>query len=310
MASLQSRLLRFATRAMIKRPLAAAATESAFVATARRVFEMGAERNARVPHDVRVVPIASADLRGEWVLARDVAVVTSAILYMHGGAYVACGPLGYRSFAVALTRATGVPVFLLDYRLAPEHRYPAALNDAVTAYRALRERLDPRHIVLAGDSAGGNLALATLLSLRAGPDGPRPVAGTVVFSPWTDLTSSGASIDENARSDDMIPRGTIDPADVYAPDAERDDPFVSPLFGDYADAPPLLAFASTIEILRDDAVRLVDLAKAAGVDATLVLEPDMPHVWPIFVPLLPEARRALDAVAAFISLTLATGDSR
>jgi acetyl esterase/lipase len=302
--------MRAMLRTLVREPLARARTEAAYVATARRVFTLGATRNARVPAGIRVVPIDVRDVRGEWVLERRAATSEAAILYLHGGAYVASGPLAYRAFAIALTRRTGIPVFVLDYRLAPEHPFPAALDDAVAAYRALRRRLRATDIVLAGDSAGGNLALATLLRLRAGPDGPLPVAGVAVFSPWTDLTGSGDSVALNAQSDDVIPPpGGVDPATIYARGAERTDPLVSPLFGSYAGGPPILAFASTIEILRDDAVRLVKSVRREGVDATLVLEPDMPHVWPVFGALVPESRRALTIVATFIARARTLGES-
>lgn len=302
MPSIRSRLFRLAVRYLVRRPLERCGpSEADYVATARRVFELGAARNANVGSDVRVIPIDVDGIRGEWIVARDTRTVERAILYAHGGAYVACRPLGYRRFAAELARATGAAVFVLDYRRAPEHRFPAALDDAVAAYDALRVRLAPEQIALAGDSAGGNLALATLLALRARHGVARPVASVTVFSPWADLTSSGASVTENADSDDMIPPGPGNPATIYAGGASLEDPLVSPLFGDYSAGPPMLAFASTIEVLRDDSVRLIERARRDGVEATLVLERDMPHVWPIFGGAVPESRRALAAAAAFIA---------
>jgi acetyl esterase/lipase len=301
-ASFRSRLFRLAVRYLVRVPLeTCGASEAEYVATARRVFELGAARNANVGSGVRVVPIDVDGIRGEWVVAGDARTVERAILYAHGGAYVACRPLGYRRFAAELARATGAAVFVLDYRRAPEHRYPAALDDAVAAYDALRERLAPENVALAGDSAGGNLALATLLALRERDGLARPVASVTLFSPWTDLTASGASVTENAASDDMIPPGPGNPALIYAGGASLEDPLVSPLFGSYLGGPPMLAFASTIEVLRDDSVRLIERARRDGVEATLVLERDMPHVWPIFGAVVPESRRALVAAAAFIA---------
>jgi monoterpene epsilon-lactone hydrolase len=306
MASLQSRLLRLFFRFAIRRPLDACDTDDAFVATARRTFELGASRNVRVPSDTRVVPIDAGGVCGEWVLPRDMERVERTVLYVHGGAFVACRPLGYRRFAAALARASNAAVFVLDYRRAPEHRFPAALDDAIAAYDALRLRLGPERIVFAGDSAGGNLALATLLALRARRNDPKPVAGVVVLSPWTDLTNASPSIAENAASEDMIGSGSVDVARLYAGDTPLDDPLVSPVNGDYTGGPPMLAFASTIEILRDDAVRVVARARREGVDAHVELGSDMPHVWPIFGPILPESRVAFRQIVSFVERCWAT----
>jgi acetyl esterase/lipase len=303
MASLQARLLRIVLRLVIKGNLERHRRDNAdLIAAMRRNFELGERAQRRVPPDVRVVPVDSGGVRGEWVLRRDVDIdaVQRGILYAHGGGMVACRPLGYRTITIPLARITGVPVFVPDYRRAPEHRFPAALDDAVAAYDAMRLRLPARGIALAGDSAGGNLALATLLALR-GRGEPRPVAAVVALSPWTDLEGTGASLTRNERSDDMLvgSLGETKLALAYADAAQLRDPLVSPLHGDYTGGPPLLLFASTIEMLLDDATRLAERARAQGAPVTLVLEDGMPHVWPIF-PMLPEARAALATIAAFL----------
>jgi len=303
MPSLQARLLRAVLRLLIKRNLERHRRDTAdLIAAMRRYFELGEPAQRRVPADVRVVPVDSGGVRGEWVLRRDVDVDAArrGILYTHGGGMVACRPLGYRTITIPLARATGVPVFVPDYRRAPEHRFPAALDDAVAAYDAMRLRLPPEGIALAGDSAGGNLALATLLALRRRGE-PRPVAAVVALSPWTDLEGTGDSVTRNERSDDMLvgSLGETKLALAYADAAQLRDPLVSPLYGEYAGGPPLLVFASTIEMLLDDATRLADRARAQGVQVTLVLEEGMPHVWPIF-PMLPEARAAIATIAAFL----------
>jgi len=233
--SLQARILRPILRAVIRRDLKANSHSlDAYVAAVRRGFELGARR-VPTARDIDIVPIDTGDVRGEWLIRRDVAVCDRAILYIHGGGMVACRPPQYRTLTFPLARRTGVPVFSLDYRLAPEHPYPAALDDALAAYAALRRRIPAAGIVLAGDSAGGNLALATLLALRERHGVARPVAGVIAISPWTDLLGTGASIVANEHTEDLIVRPTtpgVTNAFAYAPEALWRDPLVSPLYGD------------------------------------------------------------------------------
>jgi monoterpene epsilon-lactone hydrolase len=301
MPSLQALALRAVLRLVVKRHLLKHRTSNDdLVAAMRRTFEAGAARQKRIPPDIRIVPVEAGGVRGEWVMRRDGAVEARALLYVHGGGMVACRPLGYRTLTIPLARTTGVPVFVVDYRRAPEFRFPAQLDDVVAAYDALRARIPARGIALAGDSAGGNLALATLLKLRERGD-PRPVAGVIGISPWTDLLGTGESMRRNERSEDLlVPASARARLPLAYADAEAlPEPLVSPLYGDYGDGPPLLVFASPREMLLDDARRLVRRAQAQGVDATLVLEDGMPHVWPIF-PMLPEARRAVATMADFL----------
>lgn len=301
MASPQTRLLRFALRAVVKRTLEKRyATQGAYIAAMRATFERGESRSRAVAPDTRIVAIEEGDVRGEWVMRRDVGYGKRALLYVHGGGFVAMSAAGYRPIASALARRLGVPVFSVDYRLAPEHPFPAALDDTIAAYLALRARIPAEGIVIAGDSAGGNLALATVLALRERLGIPRPVAGIVAISPWTDLLATGASISVNARSDDTLPRVAphLDHARAYAPQARFREPLISPLYGSYRDGPPMLVFASRTETLLDDARALVARVRSQGGIATLVTEDGLPHAWPIY-PFLPEAKATYRTIADF-----------
>lgn len=301
MPSLQARLWGVALRLVVKRRLARPHdTLADYVATMRAAFEMGESRYARVPPGIRIVPVAEGAVRGEWVMRDDVAYGERALLYVHGGGMVAMSPLGYRSITIPLARKLGVPIFAVDYRRAPEHPFPAALEDTLAAYHALRARIPSDGLIIAGDSAGGNLALATLLALRERLGVARPVAGLVAISPWTDLAATGASIVANADRDDTLAlvRDELLVANAYAPQARWREPLVSPLYGDYEGAPPLLVFASTSEMLLDDARALVARVRAQGGIATLVQEAGLPHAWPVY-PFLPESAAALRTIADF-----------
>lgn len=302
MASWQARLFRIALRTFVKRRLAKSyASRAAYIAAMRRSFESGESRNSVVGPDIRIVPIDAGGVRGEWVMRRDIDYGARALLYVHGGGMVAMSAAGYRPIASALARRLGVPVFSVDYRLAPEHPFPAALDDTIAAYDALRRRIPASGIIIAGDSAGGNLALAAVLALRERLGVPQPVAGIVAISPWTDLTSSGASIVVNARTDDTLvnPPDHLRHATAYAPASRFCEPLVSPLFGDYTGGPPMLVFASTSEMLLDDARALVARVRTQGAIATLVQEPSLPHAWPIYA-FLPESRKAYRTIVDFM----------
>jgi acetyl esterase/lipase len=206
----------------------------------------------------------------------------------------------YRSLTSTFARRCDARVFALDYRLAPEHPFPAALDDAVAAYRwLLAQDIAPSAIVIAGDSAGGGLTLSTLLAIRD-RGLPRP-AGAVMIAPWVDLMSTGESIRTNARTDDVVvpDNGENKLAHAYMGDGALDDPRASGLYADLAGLPPLLIQASATEVLRDDSVRLDAKARAAGVDSKLRLWDGLPHVWHLFAH-LPETREAFDDIAPFV----------
>lgn len=280
--------------------------ERARALTAKRAW------SPRVPGGWRLresYEAADAPLRGEWVereveragvAASPAGHAASTILYCHGGGYYFCSPQTHRSIAFGLATRAKASVFSLDYRLAPEHRFPAALDDAVAAYRCLIARgTPPESIVIAGDSAGGGLALATLVALRDAGD-PMP-AGALLFSPWTDLAATGATLRSNDGLDPMFSGAAIArAAKLYLGETPGTHPHASPVYADLRGLPPLFIMAGSTEVLLDDSQRVADNARAAGVDCELEVWKKMPHVWPLFSPFIPEANRALDNAAAFV----------
>jgi acetyl esterase/lipase len=222
------------------------------------------------------------------------------ILYLHGGGYVFGACTYYRDFIWRIAAATATQVLCIDYRLAPEHPFPAALDDATGAYRwLLAQGAQPAQMALIGDSAGGGLVLATLLRLRA--DGlPMPAAG-VALSPWTDLALTGESLRLNAKSDPMLDvEQTRVFARLYLAGSDPRHPYASPLYGDLAGLPPILIQVGSDEILRDDAVRMAVRLRAAGCSVEIEIWPRMPHAWHLFARLVPESRRALERIGAFV----------
>ncbi len=221
-------------------------------------------------------------------------------LYLHGGGYVMGSLNTHHELMGRIARVTNAQILGLDYRLAPEHLYPAAVDDAVGAYLWILEQgIAPEHIVIAGDSAGGGLTLATLLVIR---DRKLPMpAGAILFSPWTDLTSSGASVVTRADADPMIgPEVLLPMAAHYAGNQSSNTPGISPLFGDLHGLSPLLIQVGDAEVLLDDSTRLHELAQAAGVNSTLHVFPEAFHVFQA-VPNLPESTEALAEVGAFFN---------
>jgi epsilon-lactone hydrolase len=220
-------------------------------------------------------------------------------LHLHGGAYVMGSPGTHRGLAAAMSRATRGPVFLARYRLAPEDLFPAPVEDALAAYRWLTEDrgIAPERLAISGDSAGGGLGLALLLKLKE--EGLPLPACYVGFSPWTDLAATGGSMRDKDGIDPWLSADLVLPAArAYAGSASLEDPLVSPLYGDLAGLPPMLVHVGSDEILLDDAVRIVERARDAGVDASLGEFEGLWHVFQAFP--LPESRRSLREVGAFI----------
>lgn len=230
---------------------------------------------------------------GEWASAGSGAT----LLYLHGGAYFSGSPRAYRPIASFFARC-GFDVFTPAYRLAPRRPFPAALDDATAVYAELHSRRSP--LAVAGDSAGGGLALALMLALRERDVGMLPVAAAL-FSPWTDLAVSGASTRACEASDALFTRRLLKTgARAYLAGAKADNPFASPLYGDLRGLPPLLIHVGASEMLRDDSTRLAARAEEAGVTAKLVLWPGAPHGWQLGAGLLKEARDSLIEAATFL----------
>jgi epsilon-lactone hydrolase len=224
----------------------------------------------------------------------------TTILWTHSGGYVFGSAHGYRAFGALLSRAAKARVLLVDYRLAPENTYPAARDDAMAAYRWLiAQGTASDKIVIGGDSAGGGLALSTLLAIRDS-GGPQPGAGVAV-SPVADMTVSGESMKSRQHLDPVAsPEMLAGLGGMYRGDVAETDPGVSPLFGDYRGLPPLLVLVGTDEVLHDDATRVVEKATAAGVDARLLVGENQAHIWPLFASILPEGQEALDEIGRFV----------
>jgi epsilon-lactone hydrolase len=266
----------------------------------RRAQYDRAERVFPTPADVAIDHVAAPTRPAEWLTPPGVRG-NAVLLYLHGGGYVIGSPRSHRHLAAALARASGARALLLDYRLAPEHPFPAALDDAVAAYGwLLAQGVDARHLVVAGDSAGGGLTVATLLALR--DQGlPLPAAG-VCISPWVDLTCSGASYTSKAAVDPIVTSdGVAMMAKAYVGAGDPKAPLVSPLFADLRGLPPLLVHVGSDEVLLDDALGLAERARRAGIDVNVEEWPAMIHVWHWFQPMLEEAERAIADIGAFVS---------
>jgi epsilon-lactone hydrolase len=270
-----------------------------------------AERRARlvaltsrytIAPDVELQTVDACGTRAEWSSTPQ-AHAQRAMLFLHGGAYIAGGIESHRHLAVEAGRVARVRTLALDYRLAPEHPFPAALDDALGGYRyLLSQGYAPADIVLAGESAGGGLALATLVALR---DAGAPLPGCVwLSSPWTDLTMSGDSMRSKADVDPLIQKPYLhEAAAAYLNGADPRTPLASPLFADLSGLPPLLIQVGTAETLLDDSIRLARAAAQADVHVVLQTWPEMIHAWTLYYPQLDAGSRALAAMGAFVQAT-------
>lgn len=262
----------------------------------RRRFERVARLFFHAPRDVRQSWTRTGTCQALLLTpAGDLA--KTRLFYIHGGGFVFGSPDTHRAMIARLARSCGMAAVLPRYRLAPEHPYPAALDDVLSVYRDMAAE---GPVIIGGDSAGGALALLVLSeALRQNLPAPQAV---FAFSPLTDLTFSGQSMRDNAALDVVLPaeRGQ-EMTGMYLKGAAPDDPKVSPLFADFKGAPPVWLCAGTTEILLDDTRRMTQRLRDQGVDVTETIETDLPHVWPLFHNTLPEARRTLANLAQWIS---------
>jgi acetyl esterase/lipase len=273
--------------------------ERALVDFTRRVFEPPAWQVKLHSGGVNIEP-TTGSVKGEWISPPGVTENNSVLYYLHGGGYISGSAKTNRPITVPLARRLKRRVFSLDYRLAPEHRFPAAVEDALAGYRWLVSTgIEARQLSVAGDSAGGGLALALVMALRdAGEKLPSCVA---CLSPWTDMTGSGDSIIANSERDAMF-RGEdiVAYADVYLGSQSPQAPLASPLFGNFAGLPPLYFEVGESEVLLDDARRVHRKALAAGVPSELRIVKGVPHGWQFGAPFVPEAKESIAEIAEFV----------
>jgi monoterpene epsilon-lactone hydrolase len=267
----------------------------------KRLDALGAQYP--LPPDVRVEPVDASGVAAEWTTTPE-ADPTRAILFLHGGGYISGSIDSHRHMIAQAGREARARTLALGYRLAPEHPFPAALDDAIAGYRfLLSQGFAPETIAVAGESAGGGLAVATLVSLHDAGE-PLPACAWL-SSPWVDLTMTGASIRTKAAVDPLLSEPYLaELAKAYLNGTDPLTPLASPLHADLRGLPPMLIQVGSAEILLDDAVRLAGAAGAADVRVTLEVWPDMIHAWHLFYQQVAAGRRALAAVGAFIHAML------
>jgi acetyl esterase/lipase len=299
MASLQARLSVWVIKWRVKRRLKGVRD----VRVARQILRPDP---FKVPPAVEISPAPLGGIPGERVEGPKPG--NTVLLYLHGGGYFGCSAESHRPITVFFA-LEGFRVFAPDYRLAPENRFPAAIEDAVAVYRAILSAGYPsQRIVVAGESAGGGLALSLMLALRAAGV-PLPAAAAL-FSPWTDLAATGDSVRTNTDRCAMFNGSDIAAsARYYLGDTDPRNPLASPLYADLSGLPPLLIHVGADEVLLDDSTRLAERARAAGVHVELKIWPVVPHAWQLAPHLIPEARRSLRESAAFLRAHAAHAES-
>jgi epsilon-lactone hydrolase len=274
--------------------------ERALVDFTRRVFRPPAWHTKLHSRGVDIEPTTNP-VKGEWIIPPGASKNGPVVYYLHGGGYISGSAKTNRPITVPLAQRLKRRLFALDYRLAPEHRFPAAIDDAVAGYRWLvSSGIDAQLISVAGDSAGGGLALALVMALR---DRGEKLPGCVVcLSPWTDMTASGESIVANSERDPMFCAEDIGAyASAYLGSQPPETPLASPVFGDFSGLPPLYIEVGESEVLRDDARQLHDKALAAGVPSELRIVKGVPHGWQFGAPFVPEAKESIAEIAQFIT---------
>jgi len=297
MSSWQSKIFYKFLRLVVKRKLL---PQQIDVINLRKLLEKLAKLN-KISKKFKITKTIVNHIPGEWISTAD--NTNTIIFYLHGGAYFLGSTYTYRHLLTNLAYSTKAKIFAIDYRLAPEHPFPAALEDALTAYKWLIEHFPTHQIIIAGDSAGGGLAISTLLCLR---DQPLPLPqAAILLSPWLDLTLTGDSINKNAASDYFIsPTLAAQAAKLYLNSTAATHPLVSPLYADLQQLPPIYIQVGSAEMLLTDAMQFTEKAKRSGVNVTLDIWPEMIHGWHFFSSFVPESRDAIASINTFIKCSL------
>jgi acetyl esterase/lipase len=258
----------------------------------------------RKPKNVNVEKISIEEISCEWLYPPE-CNKDRVIIYLHGGAYIAGSPNTHRGLAARIAKASESPALFIDYSRAPENPFPAALEDVIKVYKWLIEqkKINPKKIAIAGDSAGGGLALATLIKLR---DEEIALPATAVcLSPWTDLAITGKTIETKAKEEIMLTKNDLlQSAEIYLGGTDSKNPLASPLYADLKGLPPLLLQTGTAEIILDDTIRFAEKAKKVGVEVTSDIWQKMWHVFQIYGILIPESKKALREIGKFIQRNL------
>ena len=298
MLSLRARIIRFVSKQLFKR-----VSPDSNVKAVRRLFEKVQARK-RMAKGVVMRHATIEGVECEWLIPEG-CEDAPILYYLHGGAYLMGSPATHRQMLSFIARESGVRALLPDYALAPENPFPAGLNDSLTVYRGLLAAgANASHILIGGDSAGGGMTMATLLSLRDAGD-PMPVAA-VLLSPWLDLKAGGESMKTRADKDPWFrPDDMVEIARKYSPEGDLGYPLLSPVYADASGMPDTLIQVGDHEILLSDSTRLSDNIAAAGGKVTLQVWPEMWHVFQFFVRLMPESKRAIADIAEYIRDTLA-----
>ncbi len=298
MASVGARVASWAIATGVRR--ADWGNERELVRRARRLFGAPAWYSTLASYGVRRTPVDKSQTRGEWLVPKSPR--GGVIFYVHGGGFVSCSSTTHRPVTAELARLTQRVVFSADYRLAPEHRLPAAHADVSAAYQWARRQVPDQPFVLVGDSAGGNLVLSLALDVRGSAQAP---TGVVAFSPWTDLSGRGDSVRSNDGRCAMFRTSNIESFAAVAVGAgDRSSPAHSPAYARLDGLPPLLLHVGSTELLLDDSRIVHDRATAGGTSSTLEIYDDVPHGWQMLTPWVPEARASLASAASFIEARL------
>lgn len=281
--------------------------ENTSILKLREDVEKGAGFLGKLPTDFRLEEFKIGSLNAEWMRPKN-SLKDKVILYFHGGGLVVGSIKAHRGIVAKFVKGTGINALVFDYSLAPEHPFPAGLNDSIATYNYLLDNdFKSSNIVFIGDSGGGNLVFATLLALKE-KKLPLPVAA-LALSPWTDLTNSGESWQTNAKVDTICWKEAQTVfSNYYVGENDPTSPLISPLFGDLSGLPPIHIYVGGHETMLSDSTRFAEKAKAAGVDVTLIIGEGLFHCYPACAPLFPEAKQAMKEICEFVKLNLGVLD--